>query len=102
MRSSFDSTCLLFGVLTIGWASGCTEAELGVTAQAETGTVCAFVTDTVGGQTITTPSIAVIVPDTAITTDPIRVHVDGTQQPSWDIASRRLVSITRSRARTCS
>jgi hypothetical protein len=38
------------------------------------------VTGTVGGQTITTPALAVIVPDTGVATDPMRVHVDGTDQ----------------------
>src|SRR5690349_20041828 len=78
MHSATDSKYFLFGLAMVGWASGCVEPELGLTAQAEAGSVCAFVTGTVGGQTITTPSVAVIVPDTAITTDPIRVHVDET------------------------
>ena len=80
MRSNLDSKYMFLGLALAGWATGCVDAEVGLTSQAEAGSVCAFVTGTVGGQPITTPSIAVIVPDTAITTDPIRVHVDETGQ----------------------
>jgi hypothetical protein len=79
MRSYLDSRCL-FGFVIIGAAAGCVEVHLGTTSQAEAGSVCAFVTAQIGGQTITTPSIAVIVPDNGITTDPIRVHIDQTTQ----------------------
>lgn len=80
MFSSFESKCFLFGLAMIGSAGGCVEPEVGLTSQAEAGNVCAFVTGTVGGQTITTPAVAVIVPDTGLATDPVRVHVDETEQ----------------------
>lgn len=80
MRSSIESKCFLFGLAVIGSLSGCVEPEVGLTSQAEAGNVCAFVTGTIGGQTITTPVVAVIVPDTAAAVDPIRVHVDETDQ----------------------
>lgn len=80
MRSNSDSKCLFLGLVLAGFAGGCVEPEVGLASQAEAGNVCAFVTGTVAGQTITTPSLAVIVPDTAVTTDPLRVHVDGTDQ----------------------
>jgi hypothetical protein len=80
MRVTLDSKCLLLGLAAIGSTTGCIETELGSAAQAEAGSVCAFVTGSALGQTITTPSIAVIVPDTQITTDPVRVHIDETGQ----------------------
>ena len=80
MSSLIKSKCFFLGLAAIGWTSGCVEPEVGLTSQAEAGNVCAFVVATVGGQTITTPSIAVIVPDTGATTDPIRVHLDETEQ----------------------
>jgi hypothetical protein len=80
MFSSFESKSFLFGLAAIVWASGCVEPEVGLSSQAEAGNVCAFVTGTVGGQTITTPAVAVIVPDTALAVDPLRVHVDETDQ----------------------
>ena len=84
MRSHLNSKCLLFGLAVIGWASGCVDSEpqnqLGSTSQAEGGNVCAFVVATVGGQTITTPSVVIVVPDASVTTDPIHVHVDSTSQ----------------------
>jgi hypothetical protein len=84
MRSNLDAKCLLFGLAMMGWASGCVDTEprdaLGSSSQADTGSVCAFVIATVGGQSITTPSVVVIVPDASVTTDPIHVHVDPTTQ----------------------
>lgn len=82
MRSILDSKHVFLGLALAGWATGCvdTDADTALASQAEAGSVCAFVTGTIGGQTITTPSIAVIVPDTAASTDPLRVHVDATSQ----------------------
>ncbi|HWO24108.1 MAG TPA: hypothetical protein VNO30_35440 [Kofleriaceae bacterium] len=84
MSSLIKSKCVLFGLFGLaaaGGVSGCVEQpEVGLTSQAEAGNVCAFVVATVGGQTITTPSIAVIVPDTGAAIDPIRVHLDETNQ----------------------
>jgi hypothetical protein len=80
MSSLIKSKCFFLGLAAIGWTSGCVEPEVGLTSQAEAGSVCAFVVTTVGGQTITTPALAVIVPDTGATTDPIRVHLDETEQ----------------------
>jgi hypothetical protein len=80
MRSRLEFGSIFLGIAALGWTAGCAETELASTSQAEAGNVCAYVIGTVGGQKITTPSIAVIVPDTSIATDPIRVHVDETEQ----------------------
>jgi hypothetical protein len=80
MRSILDSRCSFLGLVLVGWAGGCVDTEAGLTSQAEAGSVCAFVTGSAGGQTITTPSLAVIVADTAVATDPAKVHLDETEQ----------------------
>lgn len=80
MRASLDFYSMILGIAVLGWTGGCAETELGSASQTEAGNVCAYVTGSAGGQTITTPSIAVIVPDSSVTTDPIRVHVDETEQ----------------------
>lgn len=80
MHSNLESKCFFLGLTALGWAAGCVEPDLTQSSQSEAGSICAFVTGSALGQMITTPSIAVIVPDTQITTDPLRVHIDETQQ----------------------
>lgn len=79
MRMKLELKCLMFG-LAVTWASGCVEPETGLAIQAEAGNVCAYVTGSALGQTITTPCVVVIVPDTQATIDPVRVHIDETEQ----------------------
>jgi len=80
MRFTLDTKLSLLGLAALGWATGCMDEDLALTSQGEAGNVCAYVTGSALGQTITTPAFAVIVPDTSATTDPLRVHLDETQQ----------------------
>lgn len=42
--------------------------------------ICAYVTGMVGGQSFTTPAILIYVPDSSAEVQPVRVHVDPTNQ----------------------
>lgn len=47
---------------------------------AASGNTCVYVLGTIDGQTVTTPALMVLVPESDILVDPIRVHVDPTTQ----------------------
>lgn len=49
-------------------------------AAAASGNTCVYVFGTINGQTVTTPAVMVLVPESEILVDPIRVHVDPTDQ----------------------
>jgi hypothetical protein len=51
------------------------------TRQAQaTGNTCVYVFGTIAGRTVTTPGVLVPIPETSVTVDPGRVHVDETNQ----------------------
>lgn len=47
---------------------------------AASGNTCVYLLGTIDGQTVTTPAVMVLVPESDILVDPIRVHVDPTTQ----------------------
>lgn len=49
-------------------------------AAAAAGNTCVYVFGTINGYTVTTPAVLVIVPESEIVVDPVRVHVDPTTQ----------------------
>ena len=69
---------LTLGTFGLG---ACAEMEpVDVTALRSSGQLCAFVIGEVGGQSVTTPAIPVYVPDTEASVDPVKVHVDESNQ----------------------
>lgn len=49
-------------------------------AASAAGNTCVYVFGTINGYTVTTPAVLVIVPESEIVVDPVRVHVDPTTQ----------------------
>jgi hypothetical protein len=49
-------------------------------AAAASGNTCVYVFGTIDGQTVTTPAVMVLVPESELLVDPVRVHVDPTSQ----------------------
>jgi hypothetical protein len=67
-------------ILTLG-LSACAEMEaVDATALRSSGQLCAFVLGEVGGQSVATPAIPVYVPSSGLTVDPVKVHVDESEQ----------------------
>lgn len=73
-RSKLAPLVLIIAVLLAAFA-GSPSSRVSAAGQ-----TCAYVFGTIEGRTVTTPAVVVVVPDSSVAIDPVRVHVDETRQ----------------------